>query len=50
MKKLIGLVVIGLIIAGFLYLLYSMVFTEKPLRSPLPEDLGIKVIFVTPAK
>ncbi len=50
MKKLIGLIVIGLVIACLLYLLYRMVFAEKPLRSPLPEDAGIKVIFVTPGK
>ena len=49
MKKLIGLVVIGLVLAGLLYLGYKLLFSEKPLRSPLPEDDGVKVIFVTPA-
>lgn len=48
MKKLIGLIVIGLLLAGLLYFLYKMFFSEKPIRSPLPEDEGIKVIFVTP--
>lgn len=50
MKKLIGLVVIGLIVAGLLYLVYKLFFSERPIRSPLPEDAGIKVIFVTPEK
>lgn len=48
-KKLIGLVVIGFVLAGLLYLGFKLFFSEKPIRSPLPEDEGIKVIFVTPA-
>lgn len=50
MKKIIGLIVIGFVIAGVLYLVYKLAFSEKPLRSPLPEDEGVKVIFVTPVK
>lgn len=44
----IGLFVIGLVISGILYAAYSFVTREPAVRSPLPEEEGVKVIFITP--
>ena len=47
-KKLIGVVGIGLIIAIILFSLYRFITQEPELRSPLPEEDGVRVIFITP--
>ncbi len=47
-KKMIGLFVIGLVISGVLYAAYSFITREPAVRSPLPEEEGVKVIFITP--
>ncbi|MFW5703687.1 MAG: hypothetical protein ACOCXQ_02540 [Patescibacteria group bacterium] len=47
-KKLIGIVGIGLIIASILFGIYRLIMREPELRSPLPEKEGVRVIFITP--
>lgn len=50
MKKVIGIVVIGLCIAAVLYVIFRVVTAEPPIKSPLPKENGVNVIFITPAK
>jgi hypothetical protein len=47
-KKIIGLLVIGLLISGVLYAGYLFLTREPAIRSPLPKEEGVKVIFITP--
>jgi len=48
--KNVGLVFIAVGLAIFLYVVINLVFGEKKIISPLPENNGIKVIFVSPTK
>lgn len=47
-KKIIGLMVVGFIIASLLYGVFQFFTREPDVVSPIPEDEGIKVIFITP--
>jgi hypothetical protein len=47
-KKAVGMVVIGLMIAGVLYAVYRIIVREPPITSPLPDEEGVNVIFITP--
>lgn len=47
-KKIIGLVVIGLMVSAILYSIFQFFTREPDVISPIPEDEGIKVIFITP--
>lgn len=49
MKKLVGLFIIGIIVSFILYMLYRLLFSEPEMRSPLPKEEGVNVIFVTPS-
>jgi hypothetical protein len=49
MKKL-GIVLIAIGIALLMFVLYNFIKQKNKLASPIPEDTGVKVIFVTPAK
>jgi hypothetical protein len=40
----------GLIVAGVLYIVYRSLFTEPEIRSPLPKQQGVEVIWLTPGK
>lgn len=42
------LIIVG--ISLLLYLIYRYFFATDTLLSPLPEEKGVKVIFVTPTK
>ncbi|MCX7997058.1 MAG: hypothetical protein N2691_04905 [Patescibacteria group bacterium] len=50
MKKIIGMAVLGLLVAGILFAGYRLFFSEDSLRSPLPREEGINVIFISPTK
>ena len=50
MKKILGLVGIGICIAAIMYIIYRLVIQEPELKSPLPKENGVNVIFITPAK
>lgn len=49
MKK-IGLVLIAFGLALFIYLGYQYLQEKNRIKSPIPEQEGVKVIFVTPTK
>jgi hypothetical protein len=49
MKKIIGLVAIGVLIAALMYTIYRLVIREPEIKSPLPKENGVNVIFITPA-
>lgn len=48
--KIIGAVLIGVGLALFLFVLYAFLKEKNRLISPLPENKGVKVIFITPTK
>lgn len=50
MKKIIGLVGIGVCIAALMYISYRLIFQEPEIKSPLPKENGVNVIFITPEK
>ena len=45
-----GLVLIAIGIALLMFVAYNFVKGQNKIASPIPEDTGIKVIFVTPSK
>ncbi len=49
MKRL-GIVLIAIGIALLMFVLYNFVKEKNKMASPIPEDKGVKVIFVTPSK
>jgi len=49
MKKF-GLVLIAIGVALLMFVFYNFVKEKNKMASPIPEDKGIKVIFVTPSK
>lgn len=49
MKKL-GLVFISIGLALFLYVLYNIFLQGNKTLSPIPENSGVKVIFISPTK
>lgn len=48
MKKL-GIVLIAVGIALLMFVSYNFIRARNKMASPIPEDKGVKVIFVTPA-
>jgi hypothetical protein len=49
MKK-IGLVLIIVGLSLFLFLFYNFIKEKNKIISPLPEEKGVKVIFISPTK
>lgn len=49
MKRL-GFVLIAVGIALLMFVLYNFIKEKNKIASPIPEDKGVKVIFVTPSK
>jgi len=49
MKRL-GIVLIAIGIALLIFVLYNFIKEKNKMASPIPEDKGVKVIFVTPSK
>lgn len=48
--KSIGLVLIAIGLALLLFVAYNFIKESNRVVSPIPEDKGVKVIFVTPTK
>lgn len=48
--KFIGLILVAVGLALLLFVGYSYVKEKSKLHSPIPEERGVKVIFVTPTK
>lgn len=48
--KNIGLVLIAVGIALLMFVSYNFIKEKNKMASPIPEDKGVKVIFVTPSK
>ncbi len=48
--KNVGVFLIAVGLALMLFLGYSFIKNQNQLKSPLPEEGGVKVIFVTPTK
>lgn len=44
-----GIVLIAVGIALLMFVLYNFISDKNKIASPIPEDKGIKVIFVTPS-
>lgn len=49
MKKL-GIVLVAVGLALLIFIGYNFVIERNSLKSPIPEEEGIKVIYVTPSK
>lgn len=49
MMKRIGAVVIAVGIGMILFVVYSFLTRENTIHSPVPQDKGVKVIFVSPS-
>ena len=47
-KKVIGVLVMGFLVAFVLFGIYSLIVREPAFSSPLPDEDGINVIFITP--
>jgi glycopeptide antibiotics resistance protein len=45
-----GIILISIGIALILFIAYTFLREKNKVISPIPEDTGIKVIFVTPSK
>ncbi len=48
--KNIGLVLIAIGIALLMFVSYNFIKEKNKMASPIPEDKGVKVIFITPTK
>ncbi|KKP87146.1 MAG: hypothetical protein UR89_C0006G0022 [Candidatus Roizmanbacteria bacterium GW2011_GWA2_35_8] len=49
MKK-IGFILIIIGVALLMFVLFNFVKESNKIASPIPEDTGVKVIFITPSK
>ncbi len=45
-----GLILIGVGLALFLFVGFNFLKEKNKIASPIPEEKGVKVIFVTPSK
>ena len=45
-----GIVLIAIGVAILIFVSYNFIKEKNKIASPIPEDKGVKVIFVTPAK
>ena len=48
--KSVGVVLIGIGIAMLLFVIYTFVSEQNRIVSPIPDEQGVKVIFVSPGK
>lgn len=48
--KALGIVLIAIGIALLVFISYNFIKDKNKIASPIPEDKGVKVIFVTPSK
>lgn len=48
--KTIGIILISIGLALLIFVVYNFIKEGNKLTSPIPEDTGVKVIFVTPTK
>ncbi len=48
--KLVGVILIAMGFALMLFVFYNFLQQENRLRSPIPEEKGVKVIFISPAR
>lgn len=48
--KTVGIILISIGLALVMFIVYTLMRNNNKLVSPIPEDTGIKVIFVTPTK
>lgn len=48
--KTVGIILISIGVALILFIAYTFLREKNKMVSPIPEDTGIKVIFVTPTK
>jgi len=46
----IGLILITIGIALMIFVGYNFIREKKRIKSPIPEEKGVKVIFITPTK
>jgi len=50
MKKTIGLILIAFGLAIILFVIYNLWQEKNKILSPIPEEKGIKVIYISPTK
>jgi len=50
MKKTIGLILIAFGLALIVLVIYNFLQEKNKILSPIPEEKGIKVIYISPAK
>ncbi|NCO89184.1 hypothetical protein GW881_04685 [Candidatus Roizmanbacteria bacterium] len=48
--KTFGVILIGVGLALFTFLIYGLIQSNNKIISPIPEEKGVKVIFVSPTK
>lgn len=48
--KALGIILIAIGIALLVFISYNFIKDKNKIASPIPEDKGVKVIFVTPSK
>ena len=48
--KNVGLVLIAIGVALLMFVFYNFLVEKNKMASPIPEDKGVKVIFITPTK
>ncbi|QQG44410.1 MAG: hypothetical protein HYW86_00620 [Candidatus Roizmanbacteria bacterium] len=48
--KLVGYILISIGISLLIFVVYNLIQDKGRIISPVPEEKGVKVIFVTPAK
>jgi hypothetical protein len=48
--KSIGLVLIAIGVALLMFISFNFIKEKNKIASPIPEDKGVKVIFITPTK
>ncbi len=48
--KMVGVVLIAIGLALLVFVVFNFVKEKNKMASPIPEEEGVKVIFVTPAK
>lgn len=46
--KVVGIILIGTGLALLAFVIFSLLTSSKKIISPIPEDKGVKVIFVSP--
>jgi hypothetical protein len=48
--KIIGVILIGVGLAVMIFVFFNFIKEKNKTASPIPEEKGVKVIFVTPTK